>query len=128
MSPTAKRIAKRAALKKGHQGERFALLALLFKFYRIEARNYRGHQGEIDIIVRRGRVIAFVEVKARANFAEAETAIDHTKLIRMSRAASHWLARHPWAQAYTLRIDAIDIVPGHWPRHRRDIAPLMIGH
>ena len=121
-----RRAAKRAALKKGRMSERFALLALMLRFYQIEARNYRTPQGEIDLIVRRGRVIAFVEVKARADFAKAETAIDGYKLARMARAAGHWLRRNPWACDYTLRIDAVDVVPFHWPRHRRDIAPLAL--
>ena len=122
-----KRAAKRAALKKGQMSERIALLALMLKFYKIEARNYRTQEGEIDLIIRRGRVIAFVEVKARADFAKTEMAIDGYKLARMARAASHWLVRHPWAHDYTLRVDAVDIVPFHWPRHRIDIAPLALG-
>ena len=122
------RAARQAALAKGRWGERLALVALLLRFYRIEARNYAAQGGEIDIIARRGRVIAFVEVKARTDYAQSETAIGQAKLTRMARAASHWLSRHAWAQGYALRIDAIDIVPGRWPRHRMDIAPLGIGH
>jgi putative endonuclease len=127
-SPERAIAKKRAALKKGRIGERLALVSLVLRGYWIEARNYTAHQGEIDIIARRGRVIAFIEVKARDDYATTETAIDGRKLVRMGRAASHWLARHPWAQDYALRIDAIDIVPHRWPRHRPDIAPLDIGH
>lgn len=119
---------KRAALKWGKRGEKLALISLVLRGYRIEARNYTAHHGEIDLIARRGRVIAFIEVKARANWAQAENAIDGSKTSRMARAASHWLTRHAWAGDYTLRIDAIDIVPWRWPRHRTDIAPLGIGH
>jgi putative endonuclease len=122
------RAARRAALKRGRFGETLALLSLMVRFYRIEARNYSAHQGEIDIIARRGRVIAFIEVKARADWAQTETAIDGHKLTRIARASSHWLMRNPWAADYTLRLDAIDIVPGRWPRHRTDIAPLGTGH
>lgn len=128
MSRDAKRAKKRAALKKGQFGEWLALAALLAKGWRILARNYAAHGGEIDIIAKRGSVIAFVEVKARADFTQAEAAIDGFKLTRMARAASHWLARNPWALAHTVRIDAIDIVPRRWPRHRTDIAPLDAGH
>ena len=130
MSRAAKRSVseKGAALRRGQYGETLALLSLILRFYRIEARNYTAHQGEIDIIARRGRVIAFIEVKARADWAQAEAAIDGHKLTRMTRAASHWLMRHAWATDYTLRLDAIDIVPWRWPRHRTDIAPLGVGH
>lgn len=122
------RAARRAALNKGKIGEILAMLALILRGYTIMARNYTAHQGEIDIIARRGRVIAFVEVKARATFADTEAAIDRYKLTRLARAASHWVARHSWAQEFALRVDAIDIVPWRWPRHRTDIAPLAIGH
>lgn len=128
MSRAAKRTQKRAALKKGQFGEWLALAALVAKGWRILARNYTAQGGEIDIIARRGSVIAFVEVKARADFAQAEAAIDGFKLMRMGRAANHWLARNPWALSLVLRIDAVDIVPRRWPRHRTDIAPLDTGH
>lgn len=118
------RAARRAALKKGRRGEWLALAHLILTGWRICARNYSAQGGEIDIIARRGTVIAFIEVKARSDYASTETAIDGFKLTRMACAADHWLARHPWAIASTLRVDAIDIVPGHWPRHRTDIAPL----
>lgn len=122
------RAARRAALQKGQIGEILAMLSLILRGYIIMARNYTAHQGEIDIIARRGRVIAFIEVKARPTFARSEAAIDGHKLTRLARAASHWVTRHPWAQDYALRVDAIDIVPWRLPRHRTDIAPLGIGH
>ena len=122
------RAARRAALNKGRRGEWLALAYLLLKGWRICARNYSAQGGEIDIIARRGSVVAFVEVKARADWAQTETAIDGHKLTRIARAASHWLMRQAWANDYTLRLDAIDIVPGRWPRHRTDIAPLGTGH
>ena len=118
------RAARRAALKKGRRGEWLALVFLILKGWRICARNYSAQGGEIDLIAWRGSVIAFVEVKARRDFASAETAIDGFKLNRIARAADHWLNRHPWAMTRTLRVDAIDIVPWRWPRHRTDIAPL----
>ena len=118
------RAARRAALHRGRRGEWLALAVLILKGWRICARNYGAQGGEIDIIARRGSVIAFVEVKVRRDFASTENAIDGFKLTRMARAADHWLARHAWATARTLRVDAIDIVPWRWPRHRTDIAPL----
>lgn len=122
------RAARRAALKKGHFGEWLALAALALKGWRVLARNYSAQGGEIDIIARRAGIIAFVEVKARADYMQAEAAIDGFKLMRMGRAANHWLARNPWALGLVLRIDAVDIVPRRWPRHRTDIAPLDTGH
>ena len=57
---------RRAAYRHGHLAEAAALLLLLAKGFRPLARRYKTPLGEIDLIVKRGRTIAFVEVKARA--------------------------------------------------------------
>ena len=62
-------------------------------------------------------MIAFVEVKARPTLDEAATAISFEKRRRLSRAARHWLATHPWAANCTLRGDAIYVAPRRFPRH-----------
>lgn len=97
--------------------EGLALLALMLKGYRPLARRFAAAGGEIDLIVRRGRTIAFVEVKARATLDAAATAIDARKRARVSRAARAWLARHPLAADATLRADAVFVAPRRWPRH-----------
>lgn len=122
------RAARRAALRWGRMGEHLACAVLMLRGWHILHRNYAAHGGEIDIIARRGRIIAFVEVKARADYSQAESAIDSLKLQRLGRAASHWLGRNGWAVVHTLRVDAVDIVPWRLPRQRTDIAPLDIGH
>jgi putative endonuclease len=68
-------------------------------------------------VARRGRTIAFVEVKARGDLEDAFIAITPQKQRRISRAANRWVATHPWAMNYTLRADAIFIAPGMLPRH-----------
>jgi len=67
--------------------------------------------------VRRGDVVAFVEVKARPGLNEAATAISEAKRRRVSSAARVWLARNPWAASATLRGDAVWVAPGRFPRH-----------
>ena len=49
----------------GNWGEDKAALYLRLHGYRIVERNFRCRQGEIDVIARKGGVIAFVEVKLR---------------------------------------------------------------
>ena len=62
-------------------------------------------------------MIVFVEVKARPTLDQAATAISFEKRRRLSRAARHWLATHPWAANCTLRGDAIYVAPRRFPRH-----------
>ncbi len=52
--------------ERGDMGEEFAAKVLVDKGYEIAARNFSTKLGEIDIIARKGRIIAFVEVKSRA--------------------------------------------------------------
>jgi putative endonuclease len=101
----------------GLEAEWFASLWLRAKGYRLLAQRYTIKGGEIDLIMRRGSTIAFVEVKARARIADAEIAIDQRKIDRIARAARHWVARNPKALACHLRGDALFVGPGRLPRH-----------
>jgi putative endonuclease len=115
---------RRAALRHGMHAELAAAVALSFKFYRVLAWRYRGGGGEIDLVVRRGRTVAFVEVKARADLDTAVLAIGTVKQERLARAVRHWLVRNPWASGLTLRCDAVLVAPRCWPRHVPDAFPL----
>jgi putative endonuclease len=109
---------RRATHGRGHWAEAVALLYLLAKGYRPLARRYAAAGGEVDLIVRRGTTIAFVEVKARGSMEEALTAITAEKRRRFSRAARAWLARHPAAAGRTWRADAVYVAPRTLPRHQ----------
>lgn len=109
--------ARRAAYAYGLRAETVATIWLRARLYRIIARNYRAQGGEIDIIAKRGRTIAFVEVKARGELESALIAITPQKQHRFSRAANRWLASNPWAINHTLRADAVYIAPGRLPEH-----------
>jgi putative endonuclease len=108
---------RRATYARGLSAETVALGLLMLKGYRPLARRFSAAGGEIDIIVRRGEAVVFVEVKARGVMDDALTSIDATKRRRFSRAARAWLARHPWAVHKTLRADAVFVAPRRWPRH-----------
>ena len=112
---------------RGRGAERVALLWLLAKGYRPLARRYSAAGGEIDLIVRRGGTIAFVEVKARADMDAALTSIDATKRRRFSRAARAWLSRNPALAGMTFRADAVFIAPGALPRHIPEAFTLDLG-
>ena len=108
---------RRAAFVRGHVAEAAALALLLAKGYRPLARRFAAAGGEVDLIVRRGDTIAFVEVKARGLMADALAAITATKRRRFSRAARAWLARHPGSAGKTWRADAVFVAPWSMPRH-----------
>ena len=104
----------------GRRAEWMAMLALLLRGYRILARNVLAPGGEIDIVALRGRAIAFVEVKARADLDAARTAITPIKRRRLTHAIGWWLSRNRWAVGYDLRGDAIFVGAGKWPVHLVD--------
>jgi putative endonuclease len=109
--------AKRRAHLFGLRAESAAAVWLFLKGYRILARRFHVAGGEIDMVARRGDVVAFVEVKARPGLDEAASAIGEIKRRRISRAARVWLTRNPWAMRATLRGDAIFVAPRRLPRH-----------
>jgi putative endonuclease len=105
------------AERRGRRAESLAAWYLRLKAYRVLARRYRTPVGEIDLIVQRGRTVAFVEVKHRPSDGEAAEAITAAARLRIARAASHWLATHPAAAGLDLRFDALVMTPGRLPRH-----------
>jgi putative endonuclease len=109
--------ARRLAERRGRRAETLAAWVLRLKGYRILARRWRTSVGEVDLIARRGRLIAFVEVKQRPNLAEAAEAVTPAARRRIARAASAWLAAHPAAAALDLRFDVIICVPHRLPHH-----------
>jgi putative endonuclease len=110
---------RRGAHLFGLKAESAAALLLLVKGYSILARRYLVSGGEIDLIARRGEVVAFVEVKARPNLEAAAFSISATKRRRIARAARVWLSRNAWAKGFTLRGDAVYVAPRRLPRHER---------
>lgn len=105
------------ARQRGIRSERLAELALQLKFFRILARNFRVHGGEIDLIARRGSLIVFVEVKTRAKLFDGMEAVDRGKQLRVGRAARRWLLSYPASAGCSFRADGVFVVPGRWPRH-----------
>jgi putative endonuclease len=115
-----KRRGRRAAYRHGHLAEIAAAALLLLKGYRLLARRYKTPLGEIDLVVRRGRLIAFVEVKARGSRREALESVGAAAERRIAGAADLWLAKHPDAAALDLRYDMVLIVPLRLPEHLPD--------
>jgi len=83
----------------GRAAEAAAAQHLLREGWALLGRNVRIGRGELDLIARRGDVLAFVEVKARrsASFGSPEDAVDGRKRRQVARLAELWLAARPWA-------------------------------
>lgn len=100
----------------GRWGERRAAWWLRLQGWRILDQRVRQRAGEIDLIARRGRTTAFIEVKTRATAAALELAIDEYRLRRVAAAVNS--VSHRYARAGDdIRIDIILIAPRRWPRH-----------
>ena len=67
---------RQAAERRGRGAETLACWCLRLHGWHILARRARVHGGEVDLIARRGRTLAFVEVKARATEEAAGFALD----------------------------------------------------
>ena len=105
-----------AAEAAGRRAERIAGWWLRLKGWRILARRVRTPAGEVDLIARRGKLIAFVEVKARATDAELDVAIDARRLARVAAAAEILFPRYAQA-GDDARVDVILLTRGRPPRH-----------
>jgi len=109
-------VNREAAERRGRGAETLACWYLRLKGWRILARRARVRGGEVDIVARRGRTLAFVEVKARATDEAAAFALDEWRLRRVVVAAERLTARY-MREGDDVRIDALFIVPRRWPRH-----------
>ncbi|HVM23667.1 MAG TPA: YraN family protein [Sphingomicrobium sp.] len=105
-----------AAEKRGRGAETLACWFLRLHGWRILARRARVPGGEVDVVARRGRTLAFVEVKARASAEAAAMALDEWRLRRVATAAERLTPRF-MREGDDIRIDAIFLVPGRWPKH-----------
>ncbi|MEF2550383.1 YraN family protein [Aurantimonas sp. A2-1-M11] len=108
---------RRRGFHKGHRGEWLAAWALRLKGYRILAVRHRTRGGEIDLIARRGDLVAFVEVKARATLTQAMDAVGPQAQRRIEAAADLWIARRHDFARLSRRFDIVAVLPRRWPVH-----------
>jgi putative endonuclease len=109
-------MTRQAAERGGRRAESWAAWWLRLKGWTILARRVRTPVGEVDLVARRGRTLAFVEVKARARMSEAGFALDEWRLRRVATAAER-LAPRFMRDGDDVRIDALFLVPRRWPKH-----------
>jgi putative endonuclease len=114
--PPRRRV-RTVAFRLGLSAETRAAALLLVKGFRIVARRWRSPVGEIDLVVRRGRLLVFVEVKARGAFDDAAEAVTERQRRRIAAAAEAWLASHADDLDRDIRFDAVLVAPWRVPRH-----------
>jgi putative endonuclease len=115
-SPGSER--KRLAWRFGRFGEVICAWQLRLSGYRVIARDVRTSVGELDLVARRGRTIAFIEVKARTGDNAVEALMPRQRR-RIIRAAEMFLADRPALAALDARFDVMivgrSLLPKHFP-------------
>jgi putative endonuclease len=110
---------RRRAERRGRLAEWLCLWHLRLRGWRIIARDWRCPAGEIDILARRGKTLAVVEVKSRGELATAAAALPPRQRRRITRAAEAFLLAHPELSGLGLRFDLMLVAPRRLPRHWR---------
>lgn len=112
--------AREQAEKRGRWGETLAGWWLRLHGWSILARRVKTRGGEVDLVARRGRTIAFVEVKTRATAGGLDLAVDAYRLRRVANAAGILAPRFA-SRGEDIRIDVVLIAPGRLPRHLANV-------
>ncbi|MBK5921404.1 hypothetical protein CCR80_10225 [Rhodothalassium salexigens] len=108
---------RKAAEARGRRAERWAAWWLRLKGYRLVERRFRTPVGEVDLIVAKGPVLAFVEVKHRRALAHLPDSLNARQRDRVARAALAYMAGNPTAAGADIRFDLVLVGRWPWPRH-----------
>jgi putative endonuclease len=122
---TAHRAATRrqrgaAARLSGRRSEVWAAVWLMAKGYRILGFRLKTPQAEIDLLAKRGAVLAVVEVKSRTTIEAALETVTYDQRERLRRAGAALAARRPGLRGAAVRLDLMALAPGRLPRHIPD--------
>ena len=107
---------REAAEKRGRQAEKTAARFLRLKGWRILAERVRTPRGEVDLVAKRGGLVAFVEVKARTKLQDLEQSIDLKRLRRVADAVEILYPQY-CTKSEDARIDVILVAPRRMPIH-----------
>lgn len=105
----------------GRQVEIFTFLWFWFQGYRILKWRYKTFVGEIDLILKRGKTLVFVEVKGRRSREHLFECLRDYQKRRIQKAAQVYLAQHPYQSFSTLRFDVFFVTPFLWPTHLKNV-------
>jgi putative endonuclease len=108
-------VKREAAERRGRRGETLAALWLMLRGWRIEGRRIKTRLGEVDLIARRGKILAFVEVKTRMKASDLPYAVDEYRLRRVASAAKLLIPKYARGDE-GIRIDVILLAPWTLPQ------------
>jgi putative endonuclease len=109
-----------AARLSGRRSEVWAAVWLMAKGYRILGFRLKTPQAEIDLLAKRGSVLAVVEVKSRTSLEVALETVTFDQRDRLRRAGASLAAKRPTLSACAVRVDLLALAPGRLPRHIPD--------
>lgn len=107
---------RQRAEQRGRRGEQQAAEWLRMQGWAILDARVKTRVGEIDLVARRGKLVAFVEVKWRSRAADLDLAVDAYRLRRVA-AAVEAVAHRYAQQGEDISLDVILLAPGANPRH-----------
>lgn len=108
---------RRRSYWRGIAAEWVACLYLMCKGYRPLARRFKTPVGEIDLIMKRGGTVVFVEVKARKSHSDAAASIHAGNQARVVQAAQWFVQTRPKLAALAFRFDAVTVSCYMMPHH-----------
>lgn len=112
---------RKSAERRGRRAEWLAAAYLRLKGYRVLEMRARTPIGEIDILARKGNLVAIIEVKQRSDREAGLNAVPETAWRRIGRAADARLS-HKWQALFDCdrRFDLIIVTPGLRIFHQKD--------
>jgi putative endonuclease len=123
-SPAQKKHKRIQAERRGRLAETLCVAQLRLTGWRILARRLKANAGtglgEVDIIAQRGRVISFIEVKARLDATAALDAVTALQRVRIARAADAFIQRRPECADCEVRFDVMIVGSGFLPKRIAD--------
>ena len=119
LRPSRMERGTRARLE-GRRAEWLVALMLMAKGYRILGFRLRTPQAEIDLLALRGRTLAVVEVKSRADLLAALETVGPDQRKRLRRAGAAIVAQRPALGGASVRLDLMALAPGRLPMHIPD--------
>lgn len=111
---------RRRAVRFGRMAEALCIADLTLRGYRVIGRRIRYPVGEIDIVARRGRTLAVIEVKARETMRDAAEAVSRRQRNRITKATEWLLNERPALSALQPRFDVMLVAPWRRPHHLGD--------